>query len=363
MKSKLQPLRIGDLEIAVPIIQGAMGVRVSTAPLVAAVAECGAAGTLSSVGLGYGTALHEEDYCRASREALVREIVSARNGTRGVFGVNVMVALSNYEDLVRTASDQHVAFITSGAGLPLNLPALIGTGNTKLVPIVSSARAANLIIRTWKKRYNRLPDALIVEGPMAGGHLGFKASELVPVPEPGQLDAIVRDVVAETTAYRSAGFRMPVIAAGGVYDGKDMARMLRLGCEGVQMATRFVATPECAVAQKFKNLYLKATKQDILLIDSPVGMPGRAIRNAFVDRVSRGERMPFACHYQCLKTCDPLRSPYCIAQALCNASAGRVDDAVIFCGSNVWRVDRITPVRDLIAEITAEANFELTSQA
>lgn len=340
-----------------------MGVRVSTASLAAAAAECGAAGTIAGVGLGYGTAQNERDYYEASKQALTEEIRKAKKATKGVVGVNVMVALANYDDLARTASAENADFIASGAGLPLNLPALVANKRTKLIPIISSARAGNIIIKTWQKRFNRLPDALIVEGPMAGGHLGFKLEELVPVPEPGKLEAIVDGVIGLAREYRSARVPMPVIAAGGVYDGRDMARFLRLGCGGVQVATRFVATPECSVADAFKQLYLKAGKEDVVIIKSPVGMPGRAIRTQFIEKLQRGERIPFECGYQCLRSCDPDTAPYCIAQAMFNAAGGKTDEAVVFCGSNVWRINEIVPVRKLIDTIVAEAEAELAKSA
>ncbi len=336
-----------------------MGVRVSTASLAAAVAECGGAGTIAGVGLGYGTARNESDYYEASKQALREEIRTARKATKGVVGVNAMVALANYDDLAQTASAEGADFIASGAGLPLPLPSLVSNKRTKLVPIISSARAGAIIIKTWHKRFNRLPDALIVEGPMAGGHLGFKADELTPVPEPGTLEQIVRDVIALAEEYRGPGVPMPVIAAGGVFDGADLVRFLKLGCGGVQMATRFVATFECSVAEAFKQLYLKAGKEDVMIIKSPVGMPGRAIRTPFVEKLARGERVPFECGYQCLRSCDPSTAPYCIARAMFNAAAGKTDQAVVFCGSNVWRINKILHVKELMDTIVAEAEAEL----
>ncbi len=336
-----------------------MGVRVSTHSLAAAVAECGGAGTIAGVGLGFGTSENEDDYYRASRETLTEEIRKARDATRGVVGVNAMVALANFDGLVRAAAAENADFIASGAGLPLGLPALVENKRTKLLPIVSSARAADIIVKTWKKRFNRLPDALIVEGPMAGGHLGFKPEELVPVPEPGTLEKIVVEVIAVAEQHRAPGVPIPVIAAGGVYDGKDVARFLRLGCGGVQIATRFVATRECSVADEFKQLYIQARKEDIMIIRSPVGMPGRAIRTPFVERLARGERVPFGCNYLCLRSCNPKTAPYCIARAMFNAATGRTDEAVVFCGSNVWRIDKVVSVREIVDAIVAEAETEL----
>jgi len=358
MSNKLKPLIIGDLEMEIPIVQGGMGVQVSTASLASAVANCGVAGTIASVGLGWGTEENESNFIKASREGLQKEIRQAKQRTKGIVGVNIMVALSNYEDLVRTTVREKADFIASGAGLPLRLPEFIEGSSIKLIPIVSSARATDIIIRTWKKRYNRLPDAIVVEGPLAGGHLGFKLDDL-KLHQGKNLENLVAEVLRVVKGYETElGVNMPVIAAGGIFDGKDMVKFLKLGARGVQMATRFVATFECSVAEEFKELYLAARKEDVVIINSPVGMPGRAIRTKFVDKVMRGERMPFKCSYRCLRSCDPKTVPYCIAKALCNAVIGDLDNAVVFAGSNVSRVKKIVSVKELINDIVSEAIAE-----
>jgi nitronate monooxygenase len=352
--NRLEPLVIGELEIPVPIVQGAMGVQVSTAALAGAVAECGAAGTIAGVGLGYGTVENDTDYPSASRRALQEEIRKVKAATKGVVGINLLGVLSNFDDLVRTAAAAGADFIASGAGLPLSLPELAEGSRACLIPIVSSARAASIIIRAWKKRYDRRPDAFIVEGPLAGGHLGFKPEELQPC-APGRLEAEVAEVLqVARDCERETGARLPVIAAGGIFDGKDASRFFAMGACGVQIATRLVATPECSVAQAFKDLYLKARAEDVVIIKSPVGMPGRAIRTRFIDRVLAGERIPFKCGYQCLRTCNPATAPYCIAQALFNAVAGDLDNAVVFAGHNVSRVKDIVPVRQLLEGLVRE---------
>jgi len=254
----LKPLLIGDLEVKVPIIQGGMGVRVSTAPLASAVADCGGAGTIASVGLAYGIDETGRETGEASNEALRNEIRLAKRSTKGVVGVNIMVALSNFEDLVRAAASENADFIVSGAGLPLKLPEYTEGSSTKLIPIVSSSRAADLIIKTWKKRYNRLPDAVVVEGPMAGGHIGFKLSDLRKHLEQ-KLEDVFLEVLSTARGYeKEYGARIPVIPAGGIFDGRDIAKFLEMGAGGVQMATRFVATIECSVSQKFKEMYIAA---------------------------------------------------------------------------------------------------------
>ena len=359
MSNKLKPLIIGDLEIKVPIIQGGMGVKISTASLDSAVANYGGAGTIASAALGFGTPENETDFVKASRDGLQREIRQSKEWTKGVVGVNIMVALSNYDDLVRTTVREKVDFIVSGAGLPLRLPKFTEGSSIKLIPIVSSSRAADIVIKSWKRRYNRLPDAIVVEGPLAGGHLGFKPEDL-RLPKENMLENLVTDVLKVVKEYeKDLNINMPVIAAGGIFDGKDVAKFLRLGAKGVQIATRFVATLECSVADEFKQLYLKAGEDDTIIIDSPVGMPGRSIKTKLIDRVMRGEKMPIKCNYQCLKACNPKTAPYCIAEALFNAASGNVDNAVVFAGSNVSRVDKIVSVKELMDGIVSEAIKEL----
>ena len=360
MPRALHPLHIGDLKVELPIVQGGMGVMVSTAALASAVAACGAAGTIAGVALGYGTPENEIDYPAASRQALREEIRKAKEATDGIVGVNILGALTNYDELARTSADAGADFIASGAGLPLSLPQHTEGSDTRLIPIVSSGRAAAIIARSWKKRYGRVPDAFIVEGPLAGGHLGFPKDD-VQKPVPGVLERLVRDVLA--VARECAGFPVPVIAAGGIFDGKDAARFLAMGASGVQIATRLVATHECSVAQAFKDLYVAARPEDVVIIDSPVGMPGRAIRTPFVDRLLRGEREPFHCGYQCLKTCNPRAAPYCIAKALFNAVRGDLDHAVVFAGFNVSRVSEIVSTRELLERFAADAEAELARLA
>jgi len=359
MPDKLEPLVIGDLEIEIPIIQGGMGVKVSTASLASAVANCGGAGTIATVGLGYGMPENETNFVKASRDGLQKEIRQAKEMSKGVIGVNIMVALSNYEDLARTSAREKVDFIISGAGLPLCLPKFTEGTSIKLIPIVSSARATDIIIRAWRRRYNRLPDAIVVEGSLAGGHLGFKFDDLISN-KVNSLENLVVDVLKVVKGYeKESGANIPVIAAGGVFDGRDIVKFFRLGAKGVQIATRFVATHECSVADEFKESYLKAKAEDVVIIKSPVGMPGRAIMNGFIDRIMHSERVPVKCNYRCLKTCNPQTTPYCILQALYNAVNGDLENAVIFAGSNASRVEKIVSVKELMNDIVSEAIEEL----
>lgn len=346
----LPVLTIGDLKVSPPIIQGGMGVRVSRANLASAVASQGCVGVIASVGLGRFEHLPRSEAVRVNEEALRHEIQKARRQTSGIIGVNVMVALTDYEDHVRVSADEDVDLIISGAGLPLNLPKLTSGKNIKLLPIVSSARAFNLICRKWKRDFDRLPDAVVVEGSEAGGHLGFNYENVVDNAVP-HLDQIVTDVIAAASGFPDP---IPVIAAGGIYDGSDIARFLKLGAAGVQLGTRFVCTVECDVHEDFKKAYLASEKEDIIVIRSPVGLPGRVIRNSFVERILHGETVPFRCRYHCLKTCTPATAPYCIAEVLAKAAEGDMDDSFVFSGSNAYRCKEIVPVKDLIDKLVAE---------
>ncbi|MDD4956790.1 MAG: nitronate monooxygenase family protein [Candidatus Omnitrophica bacterium] len=365
MKNRLAPLVIGDLCIDVPIIQGGMGVRVSASYLAAAVANCGAGGTIASVGLPPDTEENRADVPKSSREHLKMEIRKARDLSDGVIGVNIMVALSNYEDMVRTAAQEGVDYIISGAGLPISMPEFAGESSAKLIPLIASARGAELLIKTWKRRYDRLPDAFVVEGPMSGGHIaGYSLEELEnlkgELKEKPLLEDALEDILAVTDKYeKKYGKNIPVIAAGGIFDGKDIARVLKMGAKGVQMGTRFVATHECTAADEFKELYINAEEEDLVFIQSPVGMPAKAIKTRFLDEVLRGERKTFNCNYRCLRTCDPATVQFCIAKALIDAVEGDIDNAVVLAGTNVSRIKEIVSVKELIDEVVSGAVEEL----
>lgn len=293
----LPTLRIGDLEINPPIIQGGMGVRVSRSGLASAVANEGCAGIIASVGLGVYEDLSSSKFVEVNNVALRSEIRKARSLSKGVIGVNVMVVLSNYEELVKICVEEKVDMIISGAGLPLDLPKQTAGSNIKLIPIVSSVRALNIIYRKWKQNYNKVPDAVILEGPMAGGHLGFSFDDIVNN-KAAPLEQLVKELVDFVSTLDDD---IPVIAAGGIFDGADIAKFLKLGASGVQMATRFVCTTECDVHDDFKQAYIHAKKEDITIIHSPVGLPGRVIQNEFTERVGRGETIPFKCPHHCLR--------------------------------------------------------------
>jgi len=349
----LPPLRIGNFVSRLPIVQGGMGVGISLSGLASAVAEQGGIGVIAGAMVGIGEPDVRTNSTGANVRALRREIRAARERTRGLIGVNIMVALVNYPDLVRTAIEEDVDFIFAGAGLALDLPGYRQPGShTCLVPIVSSGRAASLLCRKWQSRFGCVPDAFVVEGPEAGGHLGFKPEQITN-PE-FALEKLVVEVIDAVQGHRSVtGEASPVIAAGGVYTGADIFRFLRMGAAGVQMGTRFVATDECDADPAFKQAYVDAKPSDLTVIQSPVGLPGRALDNRFLRDVRNGDKKPFRCPYHCIRTCDGETSPYCIALALANARKGRLKNGFAFAGSNAWRVKKIVPVRELMEELVA----------
>jgi nitronate monooxygenase len=350
----MHELKFGDLTAKLPIIQGGMGVGVSLSGLASAVANEGGVGVIAAAAIGMFEPDFSNDFLQANINALRREVRKAREMTKGIIGVNVMVALSNFADMVKTAIEEKVDIIFSGAGLPLNLPQFLGKdSHTKLVPIVSSARAASIIIKRWMDRYQYLPDAIVVEGPKAGGHLGFNAEQLSN-PEyalENLIPQVVKDVQDYAAKYQRA---IPVIAGGGIYTGADIHKFIEFGASGVQMATRFVTTNECDAALEFKQIYLDSNQADLVIIKSPVGMLGRAFKNEFLEDVFAGKRKPFNCPFHCITTCDVKNSPYCIALALINAQRGNLKQGFAFSGTNGYLAKRIISVKELIDTLVAE---------
>ena len=354
--SKIKNLTIGNLTAKLPIIQGGMGIGVSLSGLASAVANEGGIGVISAAGIGMMEQDFYSNYVEANIRALKKEIRKARELTKGILGVNIMVALSNFADLVKTAVDEGIDIIFSGAGLPLNLPKFLKeTKETKLVPIVSSARAANIISKRWLEKYNYIPDAIVVEGPKAGGHLGFSPEH---IDNPNYtLENLVSEVIKEILPFEEkTGKSVPVIVAGGIFTGADIYKFITLGASGVQMATRFVATNECDASIDFKKAYVDCKKEDIHIIKSPVGMPGRAISNKFISDVSSGSKKPYKCPYHCITTCDYQSSPYCISLALINAQKGNMDHGFAFAGENAYRVNEIISVKELMESLVKEYN-------
>jgi nitronate monooxygenase len=350
----MNALKIGNLVIPTPIIQGGMGVGISLSGLASAVANEGGIGVISAAGLGMLKPGGSKNFLENNIIELKNEIRKARNLSSGVIGVNIMVALTNYSDLVKTAIDEGIDIIFSGAGLPLDLPKYLTPGSgTKLVPIVSSARAASLLCNKWMNNYDCLPDAVVVEGPKAGGHLGFKTDQLFD--ENFALEKLlpeVLDVIAQFELKHNKA--IPVIAAGGIYCGADISDFLDLGASGVQMGTRFVTTHECDASDAFKQAYINAKKEDVKIIKSPVGMPGRAINSTFLEDVEAGKRHPKTCPVNCIHTCDIKTAPYCIMASLTSAHRGNFNRGYAFAGSNVWRTDKIISVTELMNTLKME---------
>ncbi|NLJ78340.1 MAG: nitronate monooxygenase [Tissierellia bacterium] len=340
-------IRIKDKVIEYPIIQGGMGVGISLGRLSGAVAREGAMGTISMVNTGY----KEKDFYRntleANRRGFKRELELARRLSqgKGLVGVNIMVVLNQYEELVRQAVEEKVDYIISGAGLPLNLPELVGDEDILIAPIVSSLRALKLINRIWSKKYNRLPDFVVLEGKGAGGHLGYKRDEL----EGGKG---LEELTVEIAEYLKDK-EIPLFVAGSVFDGYDLRKYRGLGATGVQIGTRFIGTYECDADERFKDLIINSGKEDLVIIDSPVGIPGRAIMNNFLREIEV-ERKPSERCINCLKTCNPKTTQFCISDALINAVKGNIDEGLIFAGSNVDRVEKKVSVKSIIESIIEE---------
>jgi len=356
----IKELQIGDLTARIPIVQGGMGVGVSLSGLASAVANEGGVGVIAAAGMGMLELDGFSNYLEASKRRLKMEIRKAREATNGILGVNIMVALSNFADMVTTSIEEGIDIIFSGAGLPLTLPQYLkGNQHTKLVPIVSSGRAAAIIAKKWLDKYNYLPDAFVVEGPKAGGHLGFKPEQLDNPKY--SLEILIPEVIREIKPFEEKGQKtIPVIAAGGIFNGQDIYKFLQLGASGVQMATRFVTTHECDASIKFKQAYVDARPEDMVIIKSPVGMPGRALRNEFIDDVHAGKKKPFKCPYHCIVTCDFKNSPYCIAVALMNAQKGNMKNGLEFAGENVHRCKEIVSVKELMGSLVGE--YECAAQ-
>ncbi len=343
-------LKIGDLIANIPIIQGGMGVGVSREKLAGAVAKEGGIGVISAAQIGFDEPDFATNAFEANKRALAKSIKKAKElSDNGIIGVNIMVAMKNYAEYVKVAVESKIDLIISGAGLPMELPKLVENTSVKIAPIVSSKKAAKLIMDMWSRKAGRLPDAIVVEGPEAGGHLGFKPEELEDI-EHHDLKDIVREIVEYLKEIKIS---IPVIAAGGIYTGKDIAEQLENGAAGVQMATRFVTTEECDAADEYKQAYINAKKEDIQIIKSPVGMPGRAIRNDFIKRIETEKDKITKCH-GCLRECNPSVIPYCITNALINAVTGDVDNALLFVGSNAYRCDEIVTVKELISDLMLE---------
>lgn len=357
----MPPLKIGDLVAKLPIIQGGMGVGISLSGLASAVANEGGIGVISSVAMGMLRPEMGKSFPEANINVLRAEIRKARTMTNGILGVNIMLAISDFDQMLETAFEEEIDVVFLGAGLPLKLPGTMTLEylqnlKTKVGIIVSSDRAATLILNHWAKHFKLIPDIVVIEGPKAGGHLGFKKEQIFDTAY--SLEAILPKVkVAVAEIENKFGKQIPVIAGGGIYTGADIYDIMQQGADGVQMGTRFVATEECDASPEFKQQFINCSQEDITIIESPVGMPGRAINNQFLKDVALGKKHPFSCAWKCLKTCDYHNTPYCIGMALRNARNGNLKEGFAFTGSNGYRIDKIITVKELINDLIYEYNM------
>ena len=341
---KLPTLRIRNLESKYPVIQAGMGVRIGSAELAAAAVNCGGYGTIASVGIGdlERGKHHFVDECSRSFAKEIRKAQSLCGGKKPL-GVNVMVALSNYKEIVETAVQEKVDFIISGAGLPLNLPEFTGDADIALIPVISSARAFDLVVRTWERKYNRKPDAVIVEGPRNGGHLGF-TPEQIKHPETCSIDILYREI--KEVAAEHGMPELPIIAAENVASREDVERLIAMGYNGVQVGTYFITTEEAGIDARSKMVWVNAKPEDIVVIKSPVGLPVRVLNTPLVQRVLSGGKEKFTCPYRCLRSCNPSKSLFCIARALIATFQGDVEHGLYMCGCNVEACRKIFPVKE-----------------
>lgn len=342
-------LKIGELESRYPLIQGGMGVGISLSGLAGAVAAAGGIGIISTAQIGYREKDYDTNPLQANLRAIGKEIHKAREiANGGIIGVNIMVATQHYEEYVKEACRQGADLIISGAGLPVSLPEM--AQETKLAPIVSSAKAASVICKMWDRKYHRIPDLVVIEGPEAGGHLGFSREELDLYSKQSYDSEITKifDVIKKFEQKYET--KIPIAVAGGIYNKEKADHYFEMGADAVQVATRFVTTEECDAAPEYKKAYLDAKKEDIVIVKSPVGMPGRAIKNKFMEACMAGNSpKPGKCH-QCIITCKRDTMPYCITDALVNAAKGNIDEALLFCGAQAWRAEKIETVQQIMDE-------------
>lgn len=348
----IHSLEIGDLKVKIPVIQGGMGVGISLSRLAGSVALEGGMGVISTAQIGFQEPDFYKNPLEANFRAIKKEITKAKEIAKGgVIGVNIMVATRHYKDYVKTAVSAGADVILSGAGLPVDLPECVKGSKVKIAPIISSLKAFTVITKMWERKYSYYPDFVVVEGPKAGGHLGFSKEDAQNLTQE-EYDKVIVSIIKKAEEYsQKAGRNIPVVVAGGIFDREDMEHALSLGADGVQVGTRFVTTKECDADERYKEAYLKAKKEDIILVDSPVGMPGRAIRNGFIEKVKIEPEKITHC-YQCIKGCNGKDIPYCITEALIHAALGDVEHALLFCGENAWRCNKIEEVKEIMREFS-----------
>ncbi|NLO09914.1 MAG: nitronate monooxygenase [Clostridiales bacterium] len=347
----MKPLIIGNIKAKYPIIQGGMGVGVSRWRLAGTVAREGGIGIISTAQIGYDEPEFGRQQIPANLNAIKKHIDKAKDiAEGGIVGVNIMVATKQYESYVKAACEAGTDVIISGAGLPITLPELIQGFDVKIAPIVSSLKAASVILKMWDRKYNQTADFIVIEGPKAGGHLGFTKEQIESITD-FDFDNIIKDIVLYVKEFEEKYEKdIPVIVAGGIYDRDDIKHVMSLGADGVQMATRFVVTEECDASDEFKKAYLNAKKEDIEVVTSPVGMPGRAILTPFIERTKEG-RIPVDKCFKCLQHCNPKDTPYCITKSLVNSVDGNIDEGLVFCGVNAYRLNKMTTVKEIFEEL------------
>lgn len=373
----LKPLKIGNLVAKHPVIQGGMGVGVSLSSLAGAVAKAGGIGIISTAQIGFKDQNFGKNPMAANLRAIHSELKKAREkAPQGILGFNIMVATKEYASYVKEAVKAGADVIISGAGLPIDMPKFVAEAEnenggsekkerrTMIAPIVSSVKSALVICRMWDRKYHTAPDFVVVEGPCAGGHLGFSREQLTELgadtdhvaetfDEPAY-DKEIRGIIGTVKSFAEKYKKhIPVITAGGIFDHKDVLHQFALGAEGIQAATRFVTTEECDADIAYKEAYINAKEEDIVIVKSPVGMPGRAIKNKFLERVAQGPVKVERC-FRCLEHCNPATTPYCITKALINAAEGKIDEALLFCGSNAYRCEKIETVPEVMAGLCGE---------
>lgn len=346
---KYQPLVIGDIAARFPIIQGGMGVGISLSGLAGAVAREGGIGIISTAQIGYDEPDYDEKPLEANLRAIHKHLKKARSiADGGIIGVNIMVATRHYDQYVKAAIEAGTDLIISGAGLPLALPNLVKNSKVKIAPIVSTAKSAFVLLKMWDRKNHRMPDLIVIEGPKAGGHLGFHLEELEKFDE-AAYDSEIQEILNVIHGYeKTYNRKIPVVIAGGIYDREAMEHYLNMGLNGIQVATRFVTTEECDASEAFKMAYINCNREDIEIVKSPVGMPGRAIHNSFLDQTKSRQFLTKKCH-QCIIKCNQTDIPYCITDALLNAVKGNIDDALLFCGANAYRAQKIETVKEVMA--------------
>lgn len=344
--------KIGDKTVRIPLIQGGMGVGISLGGLSGAVAAQGGVGIISTAQIGFREVDFDRNPGEANLRAIEQEMKRAREiSPDGIIGYNIMAALRDYEAHVKAAVSAGADLIVSGAGLPTELPRLTQGSRTKIAPIVSTEKSAKVILKYWDRKYGQTADLVVIEGPEAGGHLGFDREVLERYASMDYREEIRRILEVVRGYEEKYGKKIPVAAAGGIYDREDVKRVIAAGVDGVQVASRFVTTEECDADDRYKETYLRATKEDIVLVKSPVGMPGRAIMNLFMKRVMLGEKIPHTPCHGCLAKCNPAEIPYCITDALIAAARGRIEEALLFCGAKAYRAKRIETVQEVVESL------------